>query len=83
MHMTANSTLVWKREADEHQRWAKILTRVSVVLAIAMFASGSYAYSAHVQYGDLCETLRYSASSQSSPVARQAQAAIVRSHCSA
>jgi hypothetical protein len=83
MHMTANSNLVWKREADEHQRWAKILTRVSVALAVALLAIGSYAYSTHVQYGDLCETLRYNAASQSSPVARKTQAAIVESHCGA
>ena len=83
MQVTANSNLVWKREADEHQRWAKILTRVSVVLAVALLSIGSYAYSTHVQYGDLCETLRYNAASQSSPAVRETQVAIVRSHCGA
>ncbi len=83
MQVTANSNLVWKRESEEHQRWAKIFTRVSTVLAVAFLAIGSYAYSTHVQHGELCDTLTYSAQSQSSPAARKGYDAIVRSHCSA
>jgi hypothetical protein len=82
MQITANSNLVWKRESEEHQRWAKIFIRATTVLAVAFLAIGSYAYSTHVQYGELCETLKYSAQSQASPAARKGYDAIVRSHCS-
>jgi len=83
MQVTVNSNLVWKRESEEHQRWAKIFIRATTFLAVAFLAIGSYAYSTHVQYGELCETLKYSAQSQASPAARKGYDAIVRSHCSA
>lgn len=58
MHVTANSSMVWKRRADENEQSAKLLTRISIALMLLMVAMSGYAYSQHSRVAQLCSTLQ-------------------------
>ena len=61
MNVMANSTMVWKRQADENQQSAKLLARVSTGLFIVLLATGAYAISAQARYSNLCSTIQHEA----------------------
>jgi hypothetical protein len=81
MQVAANSSLVWKRESEEYQRWSRIFVRLTAVLAVAFLATGTYAYSTHVQLGDLCVELDNSVRFQSAPSVKKVNHQILREHC--
>ena len=82
MYVTTNSSLVWKREADENLQTAKVLARICVGLFILTVGAGAYAFSTHSQYTDLCETIQIKAKTETSHVAREMGKSIVSSYCS-
>ena len=53
-----NSALVWKRMADKNQQSAKLMARISIVLAVLLLMAGGYAFSAQAQYRELCTTIK-------------------------
>lgn len=81
MQLATQSSMVWKRESDEHRRWSRIFVRLSVALTVALLATGAYAYATHVQYRILCTTLEQKTKVQPGPAVRKVNDAIIRDHC--
>lgn len=82
MYLTTNSSLVWKREADENLQTAKVLARICIGLFILTIGAGAYAFSTHNQYSNLCRTIEAKAQSETSHGAREMGKSIVSSYCS-
>ena len=81
MQVATHSSLVWKRESDEHRRWSRIFVRLSVALTVVLLATGAYAYATHVQYRFLCTTLEQNTKVQTAPSVRKINDPIIREHC--
>ena len=60
MYATANSTIVWKRKADESQQSARTMARVSAGLLVLLMVTAAYAYGTQARYDDLCRTIQLS-----------------------
>ena len=78
---TTNSVLVWKRKADESEESAKMLTRISLLLLMAMVMTGGYAYTTHSKISDLCSSLQAKSSAADSLSARKLGLDTLRSYC--
>jgi hypothetical protein len=81
MQLATHSSMVWKRESDEHRRWSRIFVRLSVALAVVLLATGAYAYATHVQYRLLCASLVQNTDAQPGPSVRKVNDPIIRDHC--
>lgn len=81
MQVATHSSLVWKREFDEHRRWSRIFVRLSVALTVVLLATGAYAYATHAQYRFLCTTLEQNTKVQTAPSVRKINDPIIREHC--
>jgi hypothetical protein len=82
MYVTTNSALVWKRMADENQQSAKLMARVSAVLAVMVLALGAYVFTSNAKYNDLCTTLEVKAGTADTASARQMGKDIASNFCS-
>jgi hypothetical protein len=81
MHATTNSTLVWKRLADESQQSAKLLARISVGLLVLMAVVGGYAYTAHARYAELCTSIYQQAKAAESIHVKKAGREMFTAYC--
>ena len=82
MYVTTNSSLVWKRMADENLQSARLMARVCIGLAVLVLAAGAYAFASHSQYSDLCTTLRAKAGHAAAQPARDLGQSIFSAYCS-
>ena len=81
MQVATHSSLVWKRESDEHRRWSRIFVRLSVALTVVLLATGAYAFATHSQYQFLCTTLEQNTKVQTAPSVRKINDPIIREYC--
>lgn len=81
VQMSSGSALVWKRQADEAAQSARMLTRVSIVLLIAMTATGAYAFSNHSRYTKLCASIERAAAVADTAPGRKLGSDLLRSYC--
>jgi hypothetical protein len=81
VQMSSSSAMVWKRQADEHAQSARMLTRVSIGLLVAMTATGAYAYSNHNGYGRLCAAIERQAAVAQADAARQLGRELAMTYC--
>lgn len=82
MFAASNSTMIWKRAADENMQSARMFARASTVLLVLLLAMGAYAYSAHARYADLCGAIALTAEKTTAPSARKMGESIIDSYCS-
>lgn len=82
MYVTTNSSLVWKRLADENMQSARVFARSTILLLVLLLGTGAYAYSAHARYQDLCTALEIKSRNASEPAARVLGESIAQSYCS-
>ncbi|MCB1380344.1 MAG: hypothetical protein KDK89_18540 [Alphaproteobacteria bacterium] len=81
-HVTTNSSLVWKRMADENQQSARFFARVCMGLIVMLIAAGGYAYSTNSRYNDLCTALQITVQKNASTFAQPDDERITSSYCS-
>ena len=82
MYVTTNSATVWKRMADENQQSARLMAKISAVLAVALIGLGAYVFTSNAKYNDLCATLELKAGTADTPSARALGKDIASSFCS-
>ena len=82
MYVTTNSSLVWKRVADENQHSARVFARVAGLMFVLLLGTGAYAFSTNARYDDLCTTLEIRSQNEPLPSARKLGESIARSYCS-
>ena len=81
MYATANSTIVWKRRADESQQSARTMARVSAALVVLLMVTMAYAYATQARYDDLCRTIQLSASTAATAQTGAAGQSIASNFC--
>lgn len=81
MYATAQSDMVWKRLADERQRTAKLLARMSAALVIAALAAGTMAFISYVRVSDLCSGISGTTELARDYRTREAIDLLARDHC--
>ena len=81
MYATANSTIVWKRKADESQQSARTMARVSVGLLVLLMVTAAYAYATQARYDDLCRTIQLSTTSAAATPNSAAGMSIASNFC--
>lgn len=81
MQAITNSSLVWKRRADENEQSAKLLTRISVALLLLMVAMGGYGYSQQTRVAQLCSSLQAKIDVAQSVSARKLGFDIASAYC--
>lgn len=82
MYVTTNSSLVWKRVADENMQSARAFARSTIFLLAVLLGTGAYAYSTHARYEGLCTAVEIKARNASEAEARMLGESIAQSYCS-
>lgn len=82
MFATTNSTLVWKRAADENLQSARMFARACMILIILLIGTGAYAYSSQSRYSEICSALNSTSQSAESAAARSLGEDITSNYCS-
>ena len=83
MHVATNSAsaVVWKRMADENQQAVRLLTRICAGLFALSLAAGTYAYTAHVRYDQLCTSIERQTGSGAAPAAPRTGDETAKAYC--